>query len=168
MPNKVGYKEFDEVSIYSQSLSEESQKSGMRMAWVTTAKEGNVMCIPWIKCRDFLHDAFRARMWKSKFEIYGCEYIHGQNAPIATSRIRMIMKHLFLKGDKLKAVVDRGVKIINTYEKHAGLKVLTKATELSGCRVCGMICSPHVPRFTSSPVTLSNSQKFLIFSLPAQ
>jgi len=121
------FKAYDKQQI----LNEIYQKSGMRFALMSAPKDGNLQSCPWIKCRDYLHDAFRAFIHKSSCKIYGFSYDYATDPPIDTRRIRLLVKNEVKNAKDLTKDVIYGVKLINHYESIAGIKLRTKKYEIN-------------------------------------
>lgn len=117
--------------VKNQTLNELYQKSGMRFAFISAPKDGNMQSTPWVKCRDYLHDAFRAFIHKDACGIYGFSYNAKTDPPIDTRRTRMLVKDDSLSDTCIKKNVLNGVKIINIYEEIAGLKTKTRRYQVS-------------------------------------
>ncbi len=115
----------------NQNLDEIYQKSGMRFAFISAPKDGNAQSCSWVKCRDFLHDAFRAFIHKSSCSIYGFSYNYKTDPPIDTRRIRMLIMDVDKNADILKKNILNGVKLINHYESLANIKQRTKRYEVN-------------------------------------
>jgi len=108
-------------------LSEVYQKSGLRYAFISAPKAGSAMCHPFVKCRDFLHDAVRAMVTKSSCQIYGFKYDSQVDPPIDLARIRMRLKYDNKSKKDFATVVEGGLKLINYYEAAMGGKIRSKA-----------------------------------------
>ena len=118
-----------------QQLSEIYQNSGARFAFISSPKKGSKQCTPWVKCRDFLHDAFRAYVTKSSCKIYGFSYQFGKDPDIDTLRTRMLVRYDKPAGpltDTLitKGNITRGIALVNHYERMAEIPTLTSAYKL--------------------------------------
>jgi len=121
------FKVYDKV----QSLNEIYQQSGMRFALMSAPKDGNLQSCPWVKCRDYLHDAFRAFIHKNSCKIYGFSYNYETDPPIDTRRIRLLVKNESIELKDLALDVIHGVRLINHYENIAGIKLRTKKYEVN-------------------------------------
>ena len=118
-------KEFDT----KRSLSEIYQKVGLRFSFLSKKNE---QCHPWIKCRDFLHDALRAQSSGNPVTgIYGFKYDPKTNPNLCLKEMRMVVKNAEPKkkeADEVKELIkvaQNSLKLINHYEVIAGLKKLT-------------------------------------------
>jgi hypothetical protein len=101
-------------------LAEIYQTSGVQFSFITTPANGNKQCHPWVKCRDFLHDAIRAYITKEAVEVYNFEYDRKINPPIDLRRTRLIVKDTKNKKNDFIAHMFRALHIINIYENIAG------------------------------------------------
>ena len=122
------------------SLDEIYQQTGIQFAFLSSAKDGLKQCHPWVLCRDFIHDALRSSITKTKCSIYGFKYIAGTNPVVSTDKVRMLVRRPELKGatDKKKAVfhenMKNALKLVNHFEEVADLET---RTELSQIKVPG-------------------------------
>lgn len=121
MLDKVQYVEFPK----KQDLAEIYQKSGIRFSLASDTKDGTKMCIPWIKCRDFLQDTVRASITNTKMSIYGCAYDSKTQPVVDIKNTKVLAKHLTLDAKDFKTNMLRAKKMLNLYEEYAGLKKKT-------------------------------------------
>jgi hypothetical protein len=103
------------------NLSEIYQSTKIKFAFLSTPKEGNKQCHPFVLCRDFLHDAVRCMIQKNKCQIYGFCYEYGKNPPIDTKYMRMLVTRQELE-ETFSEKMKQSLKIINHYESIAGWK----------------------------------------------
>jgi hypothetical protein len=126
-------KKIKEFKIYDkiQNLNEIYQSSGMRFALMSAPKDGNLQSCPWVKCRDYIHDAFRAFLHKESCKIYGFSYNYNTDPPIDTRRIRLLVKNSNKSQEDLNKDIKSGVKLINHYEVLANIKSRTNCYEVN-------------------------------------
>ena len=103
-----------------QDLDEIYQSSKLMFSLLSTAAEGNKMCTPWVRCRDFLHDAVRAYLLNTPSEIYGFRYDRNKHPAISTRYTRIAVKGADKK--TMEEIVHRAIKLINHYEEMAEFK----------------------------------------------
>ena len=104
------------------SLAEDYQASGVQFAFVSP---NNEVCHQWVLCRDFLHDAVKARLVKKPFSIYGFSYDITNQPELDLDKIRMAVS----KKDKLSSSQKEtfaksmllAKKMINTLEQLVGI-----------------------------------------------
>ena len=118
----------------NEHLNEIYQLIGVKYAFLTSKEEGNKQCHPWIKCRDFLHDALRAHVAKKKEGIFGFRYESGVNPPLDLEKMRLLVKRDANKDEKnisenTKEIMDCALAILNCVEKYTNVKPLTKLYE---------------------------------------
>lgn len=112
------------------NLSEIYQVTGMLFT-IASPKDENgdfIQCHPWVKCRDFLHDALRATINKNSCSIYSFNFDYNKNPKISLDKIRIIVK--YSSGNNVKKYSEamfhthmlNGLALINHYEKIAGVQ----------------------------------------------
>lgn len=110
------------------NLCEISQQVGMKYAFLSV---DNKQCHPWIKCRDFLHDALRCQVTGKKDGIYGFNFDPEVNPPLDLKKMRMLVKRDPHSKEKnpsevTKEAIYRALSIIRCIETKAGIKTLSK------------------------------------------
>jgi len=112
-----------------QSLCEIYQAIGMQYAFLSA---DNDQCHPWIKCRDFLHDALRSHVTGKKDGIYGFNYDPKANPALDLERMRLLVKRQPDKNkaekdasENTKEMMDSALAILRLVENHAGIKPLS-------------------------------------------
>ena len=117
-------------------LAEIYQSSGLRFAFISTPKDGNRVCHAWVKCRDFLHDAIRSRIYRyNKGTIYGFGYDYNTNPPIDLRRTRMIVKNIGKDFKDFSEDMKYSIRLINFYEKIGKFNFKTKAYPIKSQQV---------------------------------
>lgn len=103
-------------------LSEEYQVAGIQFAFVSPYNE---VCHQWVLCRDFLHDAVKARLVKKPFCIYGFSYDTANQPELDLDKIRMaVSKKNKLSSSQTEAFAKSMLlakKMINTLEQLVGV-----------------------------------------------
>jgi len=120
------------VKFWSQraSLCEAYQSVVMKYAFLSPKADGRRQCHPWIKCRDFLHDALRNFSTGDNGVIYGFTYTKGKNPPLNLKKMSLLVKYEY-PADKTKSsreirsIMDSALGIIHCVEKYAGIKPIT-------------------------------------------
>ena len=120
-------------------LSEISQATGIIFSFITPK---GIQCHPWVKCRDFLHDAVRSTIQKKPCAIYGFNFDSSKKGyePVDLSQMRMLVSQQeVLKANKLDVKVSvftkkmkSGLSILNHYEKMAGVALSTMSHHTDG------------------------------------
>lgn len=110
------------------SLCEIGQQVGMKYAFLSA---DNVQCHPWIKCRDFLHDALRSQIIGKKDGIFGFTYNPAVDPPLDLKKMRMLVKRDPSGSEKdpnknTQEAVLRALSMIRCLENDAGIKKLSK------------------------------------------
>lgn len=127
-----------EIKWYpDKQMSEIYQQTGMQFAFLGPLDEKvHKQCHPFVLCRDFLHDAVRAHLNKSRWQIHGFIYEYGKYPAVDMEMMRMLVRKKFYtsktakeKVDKLKAkeiakklkkfeedMVDFSLRLIHHYE----------------------------------------------------
>jgi hypothetical protein len=115
------------VELWKQSgyLNEIGQPTGMHYAFLSSKDDGYKQCHQWIKCRDFLHDAFRSHITGKTEPIFGFSYKKGTNPPLDLTRMRMMIKKVGGSGLSTRKVMDSALDIIRCVEKSGGIKPLS-------------------------------------------
>ena len=118
-----------DVSIWTkkQHLVEIYQVLGIQYAFLSP---DNVQCHPWIKCRDFLHDALRCHITGKKEGIYGFSYNPGTNPPLDLEKMRMMVKREPTKAESnapenTKKMIDSALDIVRCVEDYSGIEPLS-------------------------------------------
>jgi hypothetical protein len=118
-----------DVSVWTkkQHLIEIYQVLGIQYAFLSA---DNVQCHPWIKCRDFLHDALRCHITGKKEGIYGFSYNPGTNPPLDLEKMRVMVKREPTKvelkaSENTKEMIDSALSIIQCIEDYSGIKPLS-------------------------------------------
>jgi hypothetical protein len=121
------------------SLNEIYQTTGIEFAFLSAPKDGNKQCHPWVKCRDFLHDALRSTVNEDSCGIFGFKYNYAKNPHLDLSRTRMLVRKNFVPKGKETVVsfhqkMLSAKRILNHYEKLVGttLTRLTRTTDDKG------------------------------------
>ena len=119
-----------DVSLWTkkQSLCEIYQLIGMQYAFLSPKNE---QCHPWIKCRDFLHDALRSFVTGKKESIYGFSYATDTNPPMNLEKMRILVKRQPTGGEKnasenTKEMMDSAMAILHCMENYGGIKPLSE------------------------------------------
>ncbi len=107
------------------SLGEIYQKSGLVYAFLSAPRDGTAQCHPFVKCRDFLHDAVRAAVNNNKVSIYGFKYDPNEDPKIDLKRTRLLLRYPDLEVKKFATIINTAVKLLHHYENMMGLKVKT-------------------------------------------
>jgi hypothetical protein len=108
----------------SSNLSEIYQWTGFKFAFFSNEEKPR-QCHVWVKCRDFLHDAVRGFLMEKQFPIYGFLYDKKSMPPIDVKKMRMLVQPS-VKGEEALAQMESALRIINTFERAAKKKPLTK------------------------------------------
>jgi hypothetical protein len=113
------------------SLCEIYQPTGILFAFVSPKEDGSKQCHPWVKCRDFLHDALRNQISRKTDSIYGFNYAVGTNPPLDLRKMRMLFKRTPPKKEdneskRTEEIVNSALTIIQFMEDQAGIKPFTK------------------------------------------
>lgn len=73
-------------------LAEEYQPSGYHFSFAHFDKDKNlVQCHPWVKCKDFLHDALRTQVSEIPTDIFSFKFKYGENPPIDLTKTVMLV-----------------------------------------------------------------------------
>jgi hypothetical protein len=120
------------------SMSEIYQQTGMQFALLGPLdKKVHKQCHPFVLCRDFLHDAVKAHLNKSKWQIHGFIYEYGKYPAVDMDMMRMLVRKKFytskptevtIKGaaGKIKKfeedMVDFSLRLIHHYENIGGIE----------------------------------------------
>lgn len=110
---------------YKNSLSEIYQHFGMVFSF---AKIGDTIeqSHPWVKCRDFLHDAVRTALTGKKSSIYGFTYAKGVNPDIHTDKTVLLLSEPNITDPKsFRKILNNGIRLINHYENLIGESLST-------------------------------------------
>jgi hypothetical protein len=125
-----------EVSLWKkqQHLSEIMQIIGMQYAFLSS---DNKQCHPWIKCRDFLHDALRCFVTKEKESIFGFSYDPEVDPPLDLTRTRLLVKRQPDKNEKnaseeTTAMIDSAIAIVRCIEEYSGIEPLSELHRVAG------------------------------------
>jgi len=116
-----------EVELWTKEsyFSEIGQAIGVRYAFLSPEKDGNKQCHGWIKCRDFLQDAFRWHHAGNNGQgIFGFSYEPKDDPPLDTEKMRMLVDYTAGKPDK--ATLDCTISILKLMESHGGIEPQTK------------------------------------------
>ncbi len=111
-----------------QNLAEIYQESGLRFALAGEDEKGNILqAHPWVKCRDFLHDALRAQLTKSKASVYGFhfDYNNADFPDISTDKTLLLISQKFLAGAEKKLFrhrLSKALRMIHKYEEMEGIE----------------------------------------------
>jgi hypothetical protein len=113
-----------EVEFYPSEggLNEIYQQTGFHFAFVSSPKEGSKQCHKLVKCRDFLHDAVRAKHQGNSCSIFSFNYNANTDPAIDMRRMRMLVQKPDLKPEEAKDFEEKmrnGLKLLNHYEKMA-------------------------------------------------
>jgi hypothetical protein len=142
------------------SMSEIYQQTGMMFAFVGPPKDGLKVCHPWVKCRDFLHDAVRSQITGKPCAIYGFNFKPASNPPIDLKRMRMLVtKGSFRSEDEMtifKAKIAAALVLINHFERQAksSLSMVQEVDATgSGKRLVFMFTGPGM--WVKSPFLIS-------------
>ena len=121
MTSKIEVKWFPEGS-----LNEIYQTTKMQFAFLSSEKTGHMQCHAFVLCRDFLHDAVKWFIKKTKDRIYGFEYAHGKNPSIDMEEMKMLVTKKAATGKEIAKLEDNmkmAKKLLNFYERMAGWKL---------------------------------------------
>ena len=81
---------------------------------------------PWVKCRDFLHDAVRTTLTGKKSDIYGFKYVKGINPDIPTDKTILLLSEPNITDSKsFRKILNNGIRLINHYENLIGESLST-------------------------------------------
>ena len=110
------------------TLIEIYQALGIQFAFLSSKEDGYRQCHPWVKCRDFLHDALRSHFTKRKEIIYGFTYDAEKDPPLDTENIRLLVKRIAPKdpSEITREIMDSALSIVHIVEEYSGIKPLTK------------------------------------------
>jgi hypothetical protein len=143
-------KKIDVISWKKSSggLIEIAQTVGLQYSFLSPKNE---QCHPWIKCRDFLHDAYRGYMTDKKEGIYGFRYDPAVNPPLDMEKMHMLVRLNNYSGaygapkkeesepsKEISDIVKHALSIIHCIEKYGGIKPLSvvhQTTENKGVYV---------------------------------
>lgn len=110
---------------HSGHISEEYQQTGIHFAFVSAPKDGNMMCHPWIKCRDFMPDAARTELTGKSTSIYSFNYAKGTNPPVDLKKMRVLVgreqSNTKAKEKEFTEMMRYALKLLNYYEAFAGV-----------------------------------------------
>ena len=109
-----------------ESLSEIYQQTGMLFAFMSSPKDGGRACHPWVKCRDFMHDAVRAQITMGSCSIYGFNFLAGENPPIDLKKTRILVtkdKVSEMTEAQFKNKMKAALALVNHFEKYAGVSL---------------------------------------------
>lgn len=104
------------------NLSEIYQQTGMLFAFISSPKDGSKVCHPWVKCRDFLHDAVRSQIVGKSCYIYGFRFDPKVNPKIDLKRMRMLVTKSSNNAAEMvafKAKMASALVLINHFERQA-------------------------------------------------
>jgi hypothetical protein len=113
------------------SLSEIYQQTGIVFAFATEPDmktKVQEMCHPWVKCRDFLHDAVRCQITSTGCSIYQFQFKAGTNPPIDLKKMRMLVSKNGLTPDSIadfKRKMGHALLLLNHFEKKAKVSLST-------------------------------------------
>lgn len=114
------------------NLDEIYQSVAMKFAFVNEINGKLTQCHPWIKCRDFLHDALRTMLTDEETNIYNFTYKKDVNPWIDMNNTRMLISEKDLKEPlKFRFKLSRSLKLLHFYETLAGVE-LTKIQKVEG------------------------------------
>ena len=110
-----------------QHLCEICQLIGMQYAFLSS---NNEQCHPWIKCRDFLHDALRCHFTGKSEIIFGFSYIPGKDPELDLKKMRMLVKRQPNNGEdnaskNTREMIDSALSIIQCIENCGGIKPIS-------------------------------------------
>ena len=140
----------------SNSLNEIYQQTGLIFSFVTAPKNGLAQCHPWVKCRDYLHDAVRTTITGIPSHIYGFKF-DKTNPLVDLRRMRMLVSKHNMEGPEeitqFKNKMKAGLVLLNHFEKVAkvGLSAV-KDVEHEGSG------KNHVVMFTGSLMWVRSPQ----------
>lgn len=104
-------------------LSEIYQEVGMVFAFCSNSDDPLKSCHPWVKCRDYLHDAVRTQLTGEISRIYGFEFDKESNPPVDLNNMRMFVSmsdYSKERHEEYEAVIKDGLKLVNYFEELAG------------------------------------------------
>jgi len=118
-----------DVSFYTkkQNLGEIYQPVGIQYAFLSP---DNKQCHPWIKCRDFLHDALRCFITGKKEVIFGFSYEPGIDPPLDLEKMRLLVKRKSNRNEEnasenTKTMIDSTISILRCIEKYSEIESLS-------------------------------------------
>jgi len=118
-------KKLEEIKVTlwekKQHLCEIGQVTGIQYAFLSP---DNKQCHPWVKCRDFLHDALRSHVTGNKENIFGFHYESGVNPPLDTDHMRVMVQRQNSVGEKdfsknTEKMINSAINIVHCIEKHS-------------------------------------------------
>ena len=144
--------------VHSQPLSEIYQSVEMKFSMAGEDKDGNVLqCHPWVKCRDFLHDAIRSQVTGVASSIYGFRFDPSQDIfpEISIGKTMLLVSQQTIKDvKKYREHLSRALKFINYYENLAGVANATlKKVPMKYCE--GLTSYKHVWLFEGDTFWIS-------------
>lgn len=108
-------------------LSEIYQPVGMQYAFLS---KDNKQCHPWIKCRDFLHDALRSCITGKVESIYGFQYNPKTDPPLDLEKMRVLVKRQATRDLGAAADTEKmmylALNIVQLVERECGISPLSK------------------------------------------
>jgi hypothetical protein len=103
-------------------LSEEYQPSGYHFSFAHFDKDQNlVQCHPWVKCKDFLHDAVRTQLSNISTYIYNFKFENGENPPIDLTKTVMLVANSNGAADT-DTELKNSLSLLEYFEKVAKVK----------------------------------------------
>lgn len=113
----------------SMNLNETRQSIDYRFAWARKVSPGEYqLCHPWVKCRDYLHDAIVWKMWGEQHEQYGFTYDPNNDPPVS---LKSCILAVTSNRPNFLSEVKRGKKILNILERETQFPSLSKILEIN-------------------------------------
>lgn len=108
-------------------LNEIYQQTGMLFAFVGSPKEGFKVCHPWVKCRDFLHDAVRSQLTGRPCAVFGFRFDPAKNPKIDLNRMRMLVTKSLNTGElpEFRDKMAAALKLLNHFERYSKISLST-------------------------------------------
>lgn len=153
------------------SMSEIYQQTGMQFAFLGPLdKKIHKQCHPFVLCRDFLHDAVKAHLNKSRWQIHGFIYEYGKYPAVDMDAMRMLVRKRFYAGKTSKANIkgDAEKKMAKNIKKFEAdmlefsLRLIHHYEEIGGIEEKTVLDKDIDPKnnpvfiFTGSPIWMSS------------
>lgn len=104
-------------------LNQIYQPTQMQFSFLSSPKDGNKQCHPFVLCRDYLHDAVRCSYNKNSCDIYGFTFAYDKNPPLDLNYTRMLVTMKDMPTDGVETFGNKmklALKILHNYEDLAG------------------------------------------------
>lgn len=106
------------------NLEEIYQSVAMKFAFASFDGAGNILQThPWIKCRDYLHDAIRTQLTGKIADIYGFMFEKGKNPDINLNKTELLVSQQNISNvEEFQTNITKALKLINFYEDLVGVE----------------------------------------------